>query len=68
MGGWRNVVWVDVDAKQFPSVAACEAVVMRWIETYGLQSTYIERTHRGGYHVALRVPCAAAIPFTGSAL
>ena len=64
MGGWRNIVWVDIDAKLFPSIEACEAAVTSWIERNGLGSTYIERTHRGGYHVALRVSNAGAVPFT----
>ncbi len=64
MGGWRNIVWVDVDAKRFGSVEDCQRATEAWIERYGLHDTYIERTHRGGYHIALRVAELAETNFT----
>lgn len=63
ISGWRDIAWVDIDAKQFRSVAQCQTVVETWIRQYGLGCTYIERTHRGGYHLAFRVAGAKAIGF-----
>ncbi len=55
MGGWAETIWVDIDAKLFPSPEDCAQVIECWLEFIPeLKGTYIERTCRGGYHIAVR--------------
>lgn len=57
LGGWQNLVWLDVDVKQFDSRDACNARVSQWLSQYPLlQQTFTERTHSGGWRFAVRVP------------
>ena len=55
LGGWQNTVWIDIDRKHFGSAEACTAVVRQLLQQYpALQSTVIERTQSGGYHIGVR--------------
>ena len=56
LGGWHNIVWVDVDMKQFESQQACDQRISDWLSQYPLlQQTFTERTHSGGWRLAVRV-------------
>lgn len=55
LGGWNNTVWLDFDVKQFSSPSECDAAVSGLIERHSLQQTLIERTHSGGWRIALQV-------------
>ena len=56
LGGWHNIVWVDVDVKQFESQQACDQRIADWLSQYPLlQQTFTERTHSGGWRLAVRV-------------
>jgi hypothetical protein len=55
LGGWHQLVWLDVDVKQFASQDACSARIRQWLSQYPLlQQTYVERTHSGGWRLAVR--------------
>ena len=55
-GGWRGLVWIDVDVKQFESQAACDSRIAQWLNHYPLlRQTFTERTHSGGWRFAVRV-------------
>lgn len=57
LGGWQNLVWIDVDVKQFGSQDVCNARVSQWLSQYPrLHHTFTERTHSGGWRLAVRVP------------
>ncbi|ASC70384.1 hypothetical protein XM38_013220 [Halomicronema hongdechloris C2206] len=57
LGGWQNLVWLDVDVKQFGSQEACNARISHWLSQHPrLQQTFTERTHSGGWRFAVRVP------------
>ena len=56
LGGWHNIVWIDVDMKQFESQQACDQRVSDWLSQYPLlQQTFTERTHSSGWRLAVRV-------------
>jgi hypothetical protein len=56
LGGWRGLVWIDVDVKQFESQAACDFRIAQWLNHYPLlRQTFTERTHSGGWRFAVRV-------------
>ena len=56
LGGWHNIVWVDVDVKQFESQQACDQRIADWLGQYPLlQQTFTERTHSDGWRLAVRV-------------
>jgi hypothetical protein len=56
LGGWHNIVWVDVDVKQFESQQACDQRIADWLSQHPLlQQTFTERTHSGGWRLAVRV-------------
>ncbi|MFQ4140560.1 bifunctional DNA primase/polymerase [Nodosilinea sp. PGN35] len=56
LGGWHNIVWIDVDVKQFESQQACDQRIADWLSQYPLlQQTLTERTHSGGWRLAVRV-------------
>ncbi|MBD2230821.1 bifunctional DNA primase/polymerase [Phormidium tenue] len=56
LGGWHNIVWVDVDVKQFESQLTCDQRIADWLGKYPLlQQTFTERTHSGGWRLAVRV-------------
>ena len=56
LGGWRGLVWIDVDVKQFESQAACDSRIAQWLNHYPLlRQTFTERTHSGGWRFAVRV-------------
>lgn len=56
LGGWHNIVWIDVDVKQFESQQACDQRIADWLGQYPLlQQTFTERTHSGGWRLAVRV-------------
>jgi len=56
LGGWHDIVWVDVDVKQFESQQACDQRIDDWMSQYPLlQQTFTERTHSGGWRLAVRV-------------
>ena len=55
LGGWHNIVWIDVDVKQFESQQACDQRIADWLSQYPLlQQTFTERTHSGGWRLAVR--------------
>ncbi|MEO0407354.1 MAG: bifunctional DNA primase/polymerase [Cyanobacteria bacterium P01_A01_bin.135] len=55
LGGWQNVVWIDVDLKQFESPEACDSRINQWLAEYPLvQQTFTERTHSGGWRFAVQ--------------
>ncbi|MGG6239366.1 bifunctional DNA primase/polymerase [Leptolyngbya sp. KIOST-1] len=55
LGGWHNIVWIDVDVKQFDSQQACDQRIADWLGQYPLlQQTFTERTHSGGWRLAVR--------------
>ncbi|MEM8804440.1 MAG: bifunctional DNA primase/polymerase [Cyanobacteria bacterium P01_G01_bin.38] len=57
LGGWHDVVWIDIDVKQFESKEACDRKITQWLTQYPLlQQTFAERTHSGGWRFAVRVP------------
>jgi hypothetical protein len=56
LGGWHNIVWIDVDVKLFESAMACEQRMAAWLNQHPLlQQTFTERTHSGGWRLAVRV-------------
>lgn len=56
LGGWHNIVWVDVDVKQFEGQQTCDQRIAAWLSQYPLlQQTFTERTHSGGWRLAVRV-------------
>lgn len=56
LGGWHNIVWIDVDVKQFESQQSCDQRIADWLSQYPLlQQTFTERTHSGGWRLAVRV-------------
>lgn len=56
LGGWRGLVWIDVDVKQFESQSVCDSRIARWLNHYPLlRQTFTERTQSGGWRFAVRV-------------
>jgi hypothetical protein len=56
MGGWQNVIWIDIDVKRYSSQGRCDRSVQLWRDRYPeLESTWIERTHSGGWRFAVQV-------------
>ncbi len=56
MGGWRNIIWIDIDVKRYSSPRRCERSVRQWLAGYpSLNATWIERTHSGGWRFAVQV-------------
>ncbi|MGP1385733.1 MAG: bifunctional DNA primase/polymerase [Thainema sp.] len=56
LGGWSDVVWIDVDVKRFASQADCDERMGHWLSQYPLlQHTFTERTQSGGWRLAVRV-------------
>jgi len=59
LGGWNDTVWLDFDVKQFPSQEECDAAVTSVLERVRAsgdkpqQQTYLERSHSGGWRIAL---------------
>ncbi len=55
LGGWNDTVWLDFDVKQFHDQQACDAAVIALVERTELQQTFIERSHSGGWRIAVKV-------------
>ena len=55
LGGWNNTIWLDFDAKQFPSQEECDVAVFGFLDYPGLKQSFIERTQSGGWRVGVRV-------------
>ncbi len=61
LGGWNDTVWLDFDVKQFPSQEECDAAVSSVLERVRAsgdtpqQQTLIERSHSGGWRIALKL-------------
>ena len=56
LGGWHNIVWIDVDVKQFASRQDCDQRVAQWLSQYPLlKQTFTEHTHSGGWRFAGRL-------------
>jgi hypothetical protein len=56
MGGWQNIIWIDVDVKRYPGQGRCDYSVQQWLQRYPiLQETWTERTQSGGWRFALKV-------------
>ena len=56
LGGWHNLVWIDLDVKQFESRQDCDQRVAQWLgQDPILKQTFTERTHSGGWRFAVRV-------------
>lgn len=55
LGGWNDTVWLDFDVKQFHDQLACDAAVKALVECTGLQQTFIERSHSGGWRIGVKV-------------
>lgn len=63
LGGWSNIIWLDWDAKQFDDAEQCAQVFFGWLDAHPeLKNGWWEKTHSGGYRVAVR--CAEAPGFT----
>jgi Bifunctional DNA primase/polymerase, N-terminal len=63
MGGWGNLVWIDIDVKRYSSQQSCDRSVQSWMRRFPkLKHTLIERTHSGGWRFAVR--CEVAPDFT----
>ncbi|MBW4651696.1 MAG: hypothetical protein KME20_01350 [Kaiparowitsia implicata GSE-PSE-MK54-09C] len=46
LGGWHNVVWIDVDVKQFKSQQTCDQRIADCLSQHPLlQQTSTEHTH-----------------------
>ena len=55
LGGWQDLVWIDIDRKQFESQVACDRRVEQWLDQYPrLQQTFTERTQSGGWRFAVK--------------
>jgi|GEM_PF-735501 len=55
LGGWQDLVWIDIDRKQFESQSACDRRVEQWLDQYPrLQQTFAERTQSGGWRFAVK--------------
>ncbi len=55
LGGWNSTVWLDIDAKRFASINACEQVVSAYLEFIPeLKRSVIERTQGGGWRIGVR--------------
>lgn len=56
MGGWNNIIWIDIDVKRYPGQGRCDRSVEAWMNRYPLlRETWIERTHSGGWRFAVQV-------------
>jgi Bifunctional DNA primase/polymerase, N-terminal len=56
MGGWGQIIWIDIDVQHYSSQGRCDRSVRAWMERYPLlQETWIERTHSGGWRFGLQV-------------
>ncbi len=56
MGGWQNIIWIDIDVKRYSSLGCCDQSVRQWLNRYPqLTQTWIERTHSGGWRFAVQV-------------
>jgi hypothetical protein len=56
MGGWNNIIWIDIDVKRYPGQGRCDRSVEQWMKRYPiLRETWIERTHSGGWRFAVQV-------------
>ena len=55
MGGWGNIYWIDIDVKRYVSKQVCDRAVKHWLNRYPmLKKTFIERTHSGGWRLAVK--------------
>jgi len=52
--GGKEVIFIDVDVKNFISLDECEFYTEKWLDTYQLRDTWIERTRSNGYRVVLK--------------
>jgi hypothetical protein len=56
MGGWHNIIWIDIDVKRYSSPGRCARSVQQWLARYPiLHETWIERTHSGGWRLAMQL-------------
>ena len=55
LGGWNSCIWLDFDVKQFPSQEECDAAVYSILSCAKLSETLIERSHSGGWRIAVKV-------------
>lgn len=61
LGGWNDTVWLDFDIKQFSSPKECDEAVtsilerVRTLTSTPQQQTLIERSHSGGWRIALKL-------------
>jgi hypothetical protein len=63
MGGWGNIVWIDIDVKRYSSQQSCDRSVQSWLRRFPkLRNTFTEKTHSGGWRFAVR--CEVAPDFT----
>ena len=55
--GNDRIAFVDIDRKHFKSQAECDLTVAQWMQAHPeLKQTYSEKTHSGGWHVAVELP------------
>ncbi|MUH01040.1 hypothetical protein F7734_55775 [Scytonema sp. UIC 10036] len=56
LGGWGNIYWIDVDAKNYESVEECEKFFKKYLEEFPqLKESYLERSPSGGYHIGVKL-------------
>jgi len=54
--GGRGYEWIDLDVKQFESQEECDRAFDERLETHPqLRESWLERTHSGGYRIAVKV-------------
>lgn len=54
--GLRDIVWIDIDKKNFESQNACDECFKGLLRSNPeLNSAWLEQTHSGGYRIGLRV-------------
>ena len=54
--GNKEITWIDIDAKNFDSVEACDTAFNELLEKYPiLQKAWLEKTQSGGYRIGVRL-------------
>ena len=55
LGGYGGFVWIDLDSKQFESLADCDRAYEKLLtDNPQLKASWLERTHSGGYRIAVK--------------
>jgi hypothetical protein len=55
LGGWNNIIWIDLDVKQFSSQQELDIRFNQLLEkSPPLKDSWTERTHSGGYRLAVK--------------